>query len=98
MFVLHVDLQVKPGSEEKLEQTYVETFQPAISKQEGFRAVNLLRSREEPKNYVLSIAFEDQALQQKWVATDLHQKVWPLIESLCASYSLRRYDAVTRLE
>ncbi len=94
MFVLHVNLQVTPGSEQELEKTYVMTFRPAVSQQDGFRAVNLLRPREETSNYVLSIVFEDQPLQQKWVATELHQKAWPLIESLCASYSLERYDAV----
>ncbi len=94
MFVLHVNLQVKPGSEQDLEKTYVKTFRPAISQQDGFRAVDLLRPREEANSYVLSLAFDDQALQQKWVASDLHQKVWPLMEGLCASYSVERYDAV----
>jgi heme-degrading monooxygenase HmoA len=94
MFVLHVDLHVKPDAEPELEKIYIETFRPAISRQEGFCAVNLLRSRDEQYGYVLSIGFEDQTLQQKWVATDLHQRVWPLMESRCADYSLKLYDAV----
>jgi heme-degrading monooxygenase HmoA len=94
MFVLHVELQLKPGAEQKLEKTYIETFRPAISQQEGFLSVTLLRPRDEAKNYMLCIVFEDRSRQQKWVASDLHQKVWPQIEILCASYEVKSYDAV----
>jgi heme-degrading monooxygenase HmoA len=94
MFVLHVELQVKPGAEKKLETTYNEAFLPAISQQEGFRSVALLRPLDEAKNYVLTIQFDDRSLQQKWVATDLHQQVWSRIESLCAGYAVQGYDTV----
>jgi heme-degrading monooxygenase HmoA len=94
MFVLHVEMKVEPGSRQGLEQTYIETFRPAISRQEGFRNVELLRPHEEGEDYRLSIAFDRQALQQKWIATDLHQQVWPQIENRCTQYSVRFYDAV----
>ena len=94
MFVLHVELQVKAGAEQKLEKTYIETFRPAISQQEGLLSVSLLRPRDEAKDYMLSIMFDDRAQQQKWVATDIHQRVWAQIESLCASYGVKSYDAV----
>lgn len=94
MFVLHVELEVKPDSRQDLEKTYVETFRPAISRQEGFSAVALLRPRDEGKSYLLSLAFENQGFQQKWVATDLHQEVWPQMERHCARYALKPYDAV----
>lgn len=94
MFVLHVEMQVKLGAEQELEKTYSETFRPAISQQEGFRAVELLRPLEEAKNYVLTILFEDRARQQKWVATDLHQRVWSQMESFFAGYAVKSYDTV----
>jgi len=94
MFVLHVELQVKPGAEQDLEKTYNETFRPAISQQEGFQAVGLLRPLDEAKNYILTILFEDRARQQKWVASDLHQQVWSQMESLCAGYVVNGYDTV----
>ncbi len=94
MFVLHVELQVKPGAEQKLERTYNETFRPAISQQEGFCSVSLLRPLDGAKNYVLTIRFDDRGRQQKWVATDLHQQVWPQMESLCAGYAVQSYDTV----
>ena len=38
MFVLFVDIKLKPGSQQALEKTYTEIFRPAITRQEGFRA------------------------------------------------------------
>jgi heme-degrading monooxygenase HmoA len=93
MFVLHLDMQVKPGSEPTLEQTFVTTFRPAISRQDGFRGVSLLRPSKNGQ-YRLTIAFDTQPLQQKWVATDLHQQVWPQMEAHCSAYSLQHYNAV----
>jgi heme-degrading monooxygenase HmoA len=94
MFVLFVDMNVKPGSQQALEKTYTEIFRPAISRQEGFRGVELLRPNEDGGEYRLSIAFELHALQKKWVASDLHQQVWPQIESHCADYSVKDYTSV----
>lgn len=94
MFVLHVDLEVKPGSRQALEKTYVETFRTAISRQEGFHAVALLRPRDDDNHYLLTLEFESQSFQQKWVGTEVHQEVWPQMERHCAQYSLRSYDAV----
>jgi heme-degrading monooxygenase HmoA len=94
MFVLFVDIQLRPGSQQTLEKTYVEIFRPAISRQEGFRGVELLHSNHDGGEYRLSIAFESQALQKKWVASDLHQEVWPQMESYCADYSVKDYTSV----
>jgi heme-degrading monooxygenase HmoA len=94
MFVLFVDAKVKPGSEQGLEKLYTETFRPAISAQEGFVGVELLRPNRSGDEYRLRIAFETHPLQQKWVATDLHQQVWPQMERHFADYSVTDYTAV----
>ena len=73
MFVLFVEMRVKPGAQAALEKTYTETFRPAISHQEGFRGVELLRPNNEGDQWRLRIAFESHAFQKKWVALDLHQ-------------------------
>jgi len=93
MFVLHVDMQTKPGSEHALEKTFLEIFRPAISRQDGFRGVELLRPSEKG-DYRLSIAFDERSLQKKWVASDLHQEVWPQMEALCGSYAVKYYNSV----
>ena len=94
MFVLHVALKVKPGSQGSLEKTFAEPFYPAISSQNGFIAAQLLRSNDDDTSYRLCLSFDQQASQQRWVATDLHQKVWSLVEDLCENYTVSRYTAV----
>jgi heme-degrading monooxygenase HmoA len=98
MFVLFVDMRVKPGAQQALEKTYTEIFRPAISRQEGFRGVELLRPNQqsdgEGSKWRLSIAFESHALQKKWVALDLHQEVWPQMENHFVDYSVNDYTAV----
>src|SRR6266851_1605110 len=75
MFVLHIELKVKPGLQQSLEKTYLGKFRPAISAPEGFNAVQLLHSKENDATYRLCLTFDQQASQHKWVATDLHQEV-----------------------
>lgn len=94
MFVLHVALKVKPGSQNDLEEIFAESFSPAISSQSGFIAAQLLRSNDENNNYRLCLSFDQQASQQRWVATDLHQKVWSLVEGLCENYTVTGYTAI----
>lgn len=94
MFVLHIELKVKPGSQANLERTFLERFYPAVSGQGGFIDAQLLRSNDTDTSYRLCLSFDRQASQQIWVATDLHQEVWPLIEDLCESYSVAGYTSV----
>lgn len=93
MFVLHVVIKMKPGCEKDAEQTYSGPFKTAISAQSGFRGVDFLRPGE-GGDYVLSIAFESQSLQEKWVATDLHARVWPQMEANFDGYTVKSYTAV----
>jgi heme-degrading monooxygenase HmoA len=84
--VLHVDLDVKAGAEEALTATFDEVFRPAIRRQDGFRRVALLRPAE-PGPYRLALEFEEEAQRLRWVESDLHQRVWPQMESHCSSYA-----------
>lgn len=93
MFVLHVHLRIRAGQAAALESVFAGPFSTAIRVQQGFRDVQLLRALE-GEEYVLSIAFEQQALQQRWVATDLHARVWPQMEAHIDGYSLKSYTAV----
>jgi len=94
VFVLNVDLDVKSGSEQNLENTFRTVFVPAISKQEGFSRTQLLRPHNSGAAYRLSIEFKDHGLQQKWVAQPLHQEIWPQMEANFNSYSVHNFDSV----
>jgi heme-degrading monooxygenase HmoA len=94
MVALHVDLQAKPGAGSALEQTFREAFRPAIRAQQGFVETALLHSDAETDSYRLVIAFESEPLRLKWVATDLHQQVWPRMEAHCAGYSVKNFSVL----
>jgi heme-degrading monooxygenase HmoA len=90
MFVLHVAMQVKPGQLPALEDLFRGPFHTAISAQPGFRDVQFLKPQGEG-DPILAIRFETQALQQQWVATDLHGRLWPQMEAMLQSYSLASF-------
>ena len=78
---LHVHATAAEGSAAALEEMFLTVFYPAVSRQPGFRHSNLLRIPGKPGEYVLTIAFESEDLRLRWVATDLHQEVWPRMQS-----------------
>jgi len=94
MYLLNVDLSVKPGLEASLEETFKTVFIPAISMQEGFARAALLRPSAAGADYRLVIGFVNQSLQQKWVAAPLHQEVWPQIENRLEKYNVLTYHLV----
>jgi heme-degrading monooxygenase HmoA len=95
MLILHIALPAKEGNEQALEQMFLQEFRPALSAQEGFHDVQLLRSLDDKASYCLVIAFEKPEDQQKWVASDLHQQVWPALADNCTDFSLQKYDSVS---
>ena len=100
---LHVDLEVDPKREAEMLKNYKATFRPAIVKQPGFVDVKLLKLRKEVAGkapagspYRLIISFQTEEQREKWVASDLHQKVWPTIEASLKGqkYIVLLYDPV----
>jgi heme-degrading monooxygenase HmoA len=91
VFVLHVVIKVKPGLEEAIQGVFAGPFKAAISAQPGFDDVRFLKPLEGGE-YVLAIAFESRAMQQKWVATDLHAQVWSQMEANFEGYTVKAYN------
>lgn len=93
MFVLHVKIKVKAGQAAAAEKVFAGPFKAAITAQAGFRDLQFLRPSADG-DYVLSIAFENQPLQQQWVGTDIHGKVWSLMEGHFDSYAVDTFETV----
>jgi heme-degrading monooxygenase HmoA len=91
--VLHVELEVKAGAAAALAADYRSSFRPAVSGQEGFRAVRLLRPVDAP-HHRLVIEFAEEQQRLRWVASDLHQEVWPRIEAHCERYTPNLFQEV----
>ena len=96
---LHVEMEVDSAREKELLANYQKVFRPAIVKQPGFVDVKLMKFRSVASGtarstapYRLLISFQTEEHRLKWVATDLHQQVWPTL-----SKTLRNPDVVTAI-
>jgi len=97
MYVVVVDIAVRAGSEQEVARLFTGPFTTAISAQEGFRSVALLKPAG-GLDYLLVITFTDPSLQQKWVATDLHGEVWSALEAQFDRYQVRSFTALSSHE
>ncbi|HLH99782.1 MAG TPA: antibiotic biosynthesis monooxygenase family protein [Acidimicrobiales bacterium] len=95
MSVLIVDLDVRAGAEDTLQSTYVSEFRPAISSQPGFEGVDLLRPADGNGHWRLEIRFADEPARLRWVETDVHQRVWPLMGNCCDEATPVVYEPVS---
>jgi heme-degrading monooxygenase HmoA len=93
MFVLLVKVKMKAGQAPAAEKVFAGPFKAAITAQPGFRDVKFLRPSDDG-DYVLSIAFENQPLQQQWVKTDLHGEVWALMEQNFEGYTVTTFNTI----
>ena len=100
---LHVDLSVDPAKEKEMLHNFETVFRPAASKQPGYIDVRMLKLRSALQgaapaglNYRFVLTFQSEELRQKWVASDVHQKVWPTIERTLSSknYTVLLFDAI----
>jgi heme-degrading monooxygenase HmoA len=98
---LHVDLTVDPAKEKEMLKNFETIFRPAASKQPGYIDVKMLKLRstlagKAPAgvNYRFVLTFQSEELRQKWVASDVHQKVWPTIENTLTTknYTVMLFD------
>ena len=100
---LHVDLTVDPAKEKEMLKNFETVFRPAASKQPGYIDVKMLKLRSAVQgqapagvNYRFSLTFQSEELRQKWIASDVHQKVWPTIENTLSTknYTVLLFDVV----
>jgi len=98
---LHVDLSVDPAKEREMLKNFETIFRPAASKQPGYIDVKMLKLRstlmgKAPAgvNYRFVLTFQSEELRQKWVASDVHQTVWPRIENMLSTkdYTVMLFD------
>jgi heme-degrading monooxygenase HmoA len=98
---LHVDLTVDASKEKEMLKNFHETFKPAATRQPGYIDVQMLKLRSTlmgkspgDANYRFVLTFESEELRQKWIASDVHQKVWPTVENTLKhkNYTVLLYD------
>ena len=98
---LHVDLAVVPTKEKDMLRNFETIFRPAAAKQPGYIDVKMLKLRSAVMgkapagvNYRFVLTYQSEELRQKWVATEVHQKVWPTIENTLTTknYTVLLFD------
>jgi len=94
MTELQIHLDVAPGKEKELEETFLDAFVPAISIQEGFQRVELLQAKDALSSYRINLTFESEELRLKWVASKEHRAVFPKISALCLRVSWQGFEVV----
>jgi heme-degrading monooxygenase HmoA len=100
---LHLDMSVDPAKEKEMVKNFETIFRPAASKQPGYIDVKILKLRSTLQGkapagvmYRFALTFQSEELRQKWVKTDVHQKVWPTIENNLTTkdYTVYLFDAI----
>jgi len=84
---LHVDLAVEAAREKEFVRNFHTNFQPAAAQQTGYIDVRIIKLRSAlagpapgDANYRFVLTFQSEELRQKWVASAVHQRVWPELE------------------
>ncbi len=98
---LHVDLSVDPAKEKEMLDIFHRQFGPTAAKQPGFIDAKMLKLRQTVQgsapsgaNYRFVLQFHTEEQRQHWIATPIHQKLWPTIEKTLTSkdYTVLLYD------
>jgi hypothetical protein len=101
--VLYVDMSVDPAKEKEMLHNFETIFRPAAAKQPGYIDVKMLKLRstlmgKAPAgvNYRFALTYQSEELRQKWIASAVHQKVWPTIENTLSTkdYIVMLFDVV----
>ncbi|MBM3262291.1 MAG: antibiotic biosynthesis monooxygenase [candidate division Zixibacteria bacterium] len=94
MIQLHIYLDVEPGKEKALEETYRNAYVPAIVVQDGYVSTALIKSMNGMRRYQIDIAFETEEKRLHWVASKEHQEAWPSIDALCHTITWQGFDVI----
>lgn len=98
--------KVSDAKKQEFERTFVEVFQPALSRQQGFVSAKLLRlfspavqqeiqAAPSPHNYQVNFFFESEQARRQWATSPDHDVAWPKISALADEALWRGFDVVS---
>ena len=100
---VHLDMSVDPTREKEMLQHFEKDFKPAAAKFPGYIDVKIVKLRSavqgkppEGLNYRFVLTYQSEELRQKWIASDIHQKVWGMLENTMRNkdYAVLLFDVV----
>lgn len=89
--VLYCDLAIDPAREKEVMEKFHREFKPAAEQFDGYIDVKMLKFRQimqggppppQGINYRFQLTYESEEKRQRWISSDIHSRVWPLIEKL----------------
>jgi hypothetical protein len=92
--VLYCDLAIDPAREQEMLHHFHHDFKPAAEKFEGYVDLKMLKLRKVIQgaplppanvNYRFQLTYKSEEHRQRWIASEVHQKMWPLIENTVAN-------------
>jgi hypothetical protein len=100
---VHVDMSVDPAKEEEMVRGFEKEFKPAAAGFEGYIDVRIVKLRAAFQgkapvglNYRFILTYQSEELRQNWIASDIHQRVWGMIEKTLSNkdYAVLLFDVV----
>jgi heme-degrading monooxygenase HmoA len=100
--VLYCDLTVSVAREPEMLKNFHTIFKPAAEKFPGYIDVKLLKlakvytgAAPAGINYRFQLTYVSEEARQKWIKSDVHQKVWPTVENTLSTkdYSTLLFDS-----
>ena len=89
---LHCDISIDAKRAEEAERYFETVYRPAAEKFEGYVGLQLLKLHSvldgrapEGMTHRFSITYETEALRMAWVHSDVHQVVWPKLQTYLTS-------------
>ena len=87
--VLYCDMPVDPAREQEMLDAYHNHFKPVAEKFDGYVDLKIVKLRKvmqgtpppQSINYRFQLTYQSEEKRQKWIASAVHKKNWPLIEN-----------------
>lgn len=103
MILFELHFQVQPEKRAEFETAFAEVFAPAISRQQGFQSLKLLRlygpevlaeieASVTEYQYQIKFTFDNEAARRVWATSADHDVAWPKLSALTTKFFWRGYD------
>ena len=103
--LLEIYFKVSKKRAADFEKMYVQSYVPALRKQQGYLRSKLLRVFPEKVareidaaptefNYQMELVFDTEENRRRWVASKEHATAWPLASGMAQKFAWRGYDVV----
>ena len=103
MILFELHFQVDEPKRDEFEKAYAQIFAPAISKQQGFQSLKLLKlytptalkeieASPTEYDYQINFTFESEAARRQWATSADHDVAWPKLSALTTKFFWRGYD------